>query len=235
MGKFKKEKPSTSGTRIVGANTKFKNTLSESSKRYLRRQSKDVYSTMAKDEGYRSRAAYKLIHVQDKYPFIKKGQTVVDLGAAPGGWSQVVADILTDKNKNIQGKIFASDILLMEEIPNVTFIKGDFTKPETLEKFAAWGYPGKADVVISDMAQNTLGMARADHLAQMQLVDLAVEFALNNLNKGGSFLTKIFQGGEEKELRDGLRKHFDKVQFIKPPSSRKDSREIFLLATGFKG
>jgi 23S rRNA (uridine2552-2'-O)-methyltransferase len=216
---------------MKGANTRFaKAGLTASSQRYLKRQSSDPYVKAAKAEGYRSRAAFKLKHIQTKFPLIKAGYTVIDLGAAPGGWSQICTEIMRG-----HGKIFALDLLWFPPIAGVITMKADFTTAEAHTKLAAAGYKGPADVVLSDMAPNTLGVAAADHLAQMVLAEAAADFALVNLKLGGSFLCKIFQGGEEVGLRERLRPHFTKVQVLKPPSSRKESREIFLLATGFTG
>lgn len=221
---------------VRGGRTKFRKQVSESSKQYLLRQAKDPYVRAAQAQGYRSRAAFKLLEVQEKHHILRPGQIVVDLGAAPGGWSQVAANIMEHK-----GKVFALDVLLMPELAGVTFVKGDFTEEETLQKLKDYmredGYDADkgVHVVLSDMAPNTTGHAASDHLQIMGLAELAADFALNHLKLKGSFLCKLFQGGEEVAFRDQLRKHFEVVKFVKPSSSRKDSREMFLLATGFKG
>jgi len=211
--------------KIVGARTKFGNSVSESSRRYLVRQAKDGFSTKARRDGYRSRAAYKLVHLQDKHKLIKPSNVVVDLGAAPGGWCQVIMDILSPK-----GKLVAMDILRMDPMEGVAIIKGDFNDEAVVEELDA-ALEGRAvDVVVSDMAPNTTGSRSADHLRIMQLVEEGLVFALRHLKPGGHFACKLFMGGEEIGFREELRKHFEKVVFEKPDSSRKDSREMFIVA-----
>lgn len=217
------------GRKILGARTKFGNSVSESSRRYLVRQAKDTFSTKARREGYRSRAAFKLLHIQDKHKIIKPSSVVVDLGAAPGGWCQVIMDILSPK-----GKLVAMDILHMDPMENVEIIRGDFNKDTVIERLDE-ALEGRAvDVVVSDMAPNTTGSRSADHLRIMQLVEEALVFALRHLKPGGHFACKLFMGGEEIGFRETLRQHFDKVQFEKPESSRKDSKEMFIVALGRK-
>ncbi|MAI07652.1 MAG: rRNA methyltransferase [Magnetococcales bacterium] len=220
---------------IIGGKTKFKSQLSKSSKEYLLRQAKDPYVKKAIKEGYHSRAAFKLKEINDKHKIIRPGMVVVDLGAAPGGWCQVVKEEMAKGGRGLGGgKIFGLDKIWMEDVEEVTFIKGDFTENEVYEKLLA-ECPEKVNVVLSDMAPETSGHDGTDHLRIMGLVEMAADFALNMLKPKGAFLTKIFQGGEEIKFREEMRKHFDKVQFIKPNSSRKESREVFLLCTGFKG
>lgn len=220
---------------IVGGKTKFKSQLSKSSKEYLLRQAKDPYVKKAIKEGYHSRAAFKLKEINDKHKIIRPGMVVVDLGAAPGGWCQVVKEEMAKGGRGLGGgKIFGLDKIWMEEVEEVSFIKGDFTENEVYEKLLS-ECPEKINVVLSDMAPETSGHDGTDHLRIMALVEMAADFALNILKPKGTFLTKIFQGGEEIKFREEMRKHFDKVQFIKPNSSRKESREVFLLCTGFKG
>ena len=213
----------------ITSTTKFRRSVSESSKNYLKRQVSDQYVLASKKAGYRSRAAYKLIELNEKLNFIKPGMSVVDLGSSPGGWCQVLSEKLGDK-----GKILAADIILMKELPHVEFIKGDFTEDETYERVLA-SCPEKVDVVLSDMAPSTSGHAGADHLQCMMLAELAADFAEKMLKEGGLFICKIFQGGEEVAFRNALRKLYDKVAFVKPDASRSESREIFIVATGFKG
>jgi len=216
---------------LDGGKTKFKKQISESSKQYLLRQAKDPYSKQAIKDGYRSRAAYKLMHINEKANFIKPGMKVVDLGAAPGGWCQVLQRLMA---KGGGGRVVAIDKIYMDPVEGCTVLKGDFTKDEVYEELLTF-CPDGVDVVLSDMAPETIGHSGADHLRCMALVELAFAFALETLKPGGTFLTKIFQGGEEVKFRNELRQYFEKVSFQKPPSSRKESREIFVLAQGFKG
>jgi 23S rRNA (uridine2552-2'-O)-methyltransferase len=202
-----------------------------SSKLWLERQLNDPYVAQAKREGYRSRAAFKLIEIDDKYRLLKPGHTVVDLGAAPGGWSQIAAKRVHAPQ---QGRVVAIDILQMETLPGVEFAQIDFLDagaPDRLKEMLG----GPADVVLSDMAANATGHARTDHLKIMALVELAVDFAREVLAPGGAFLSKVLQGGTEASLLAGLKRDFAKVQHIKPPASRADSAELYLLATGFRG
>lgn len=234
MGSLKDRKPKAKKVeiedrKILGAgNTKFKKQIDEKSKQYLLRQAKDPYVKQAIKMGYHSRAAFKLIQINEKVKIIKPGMTVVDLGAAPGGWCQVLKEQMGSK-----GKIIALDKIWMQEVEDVTFIKGDFTEDECYEQLMETS-PDKVDVVLSDMAPETTGHTATDHIRIMGLVEMAFEFADQVLKPGGTFLTKIFQGGEEVAFKKEMQKKFNKVQYIKPPSSRKDSVEIFMLCTGFK-
>jgi 23S rRNA (uridine2552-2'-O)-methyltransferase len=216
--------------KIVGGETKFKKQTSESSRRYLRRQDKDIYTNKAREEGYRSRAAYKLLEINKKYNFLRNNMAIADLGCAPGSWCQVLNRVLKGNNHTI----VAIDKLPIDALENVHFVKGDFTKDEVYEELLAL-CPEGLDVVLSDIAPETSGHQNNDHLRSMALVELAFDFALTTLKRDGVFLTKIFQGGEEVDLRNTMREHFNKVAFVKPPSSRKDSKEIFLIGLGFKG
>lgn len=214
--------------------TKFKKQISQSSKEYLLRQAKDQYVKKAIKEGYHSRAAFKLKEINDKHKIIKPGMVVVDLGAAPGGWCQIVKEEMMKGGKGLGGgKIFGLDKVWMEKVEEVHFIKGDFTENEVYEELLKQ-CPEKVNVVLSDLAPETSGHDSTDHLRIMALVEMAADFALKTLKPGGTFLTKIFQGGEEIKMREDMRKRFTKVQFIKPHSSRKESREVFLLCMGFK-
>ncbi len=222
-----KEKNDKADRKALKKNGKFDNKkLTESSKRYLRRQVKDIYSDKARKDGYRSRAAYKLLEIDDKFQILKGAKSVVDLGAAPGSWSQIAA--------RFADKVIALDKIEMDGIRNVDMITGDFTTDECLEELESM-CPAGIDVVISDMAPETSGISSHDHLRQMGLSELAADFAINNLNKGGHFACKIFVGGQEKEYQMMLRKYFEQVKFYKPESSRKDSRETFIVATNFQG
>lgn len=197
-----------------------------SSTLWLKRQLSDPYVEKAKKDGYASRAAYKLLEIDERAKILKKGQVVIDLGAAPGGWSQVAA---------AKGcKVIALDLLEMNEVPGVTFFQMDFTDdtaPEVL--IDAMGGAG-ADLVISDMAPNTTGHRNTDHLKIMALVEMAYYFARDVLKPGGVFLAKVRQGGAENELLTQMKKDFTTIKHIKPPASRKESSETYLVATGFK-
>jgi 23S rRNA (uridine2552-2'-O)-methyltransferase len=202
-----------------------------SSKLWLERQLNDPYVAQARREGFRSRAAYKLIEIDDKHHLLKPGMTVVDLGAAPGGWSQVAAKRVGAPG---EGRVVAIDILEMEPVPGVDFAKIDFLDPAAPDRLKEM-LGGPADVVLSDMAANATGHARTDHLKIMALVELAADFAREVLAPGGAFLAKVLQGGTEASLLAQLKRDFTKVQHIKPPASRADSAELYLLATGFRG
>jgi len=203
---------------------------SVSSRLWLERQLNDPYVARAKREGMRSRAAYKLIEIDDKAHFFKKGSRVIDLGAAPGGWSQVAAERIGSPK---HGKVIAIDLLPMEPMPGVNFIKLDFldhAAPAKLKEMIG----GPADVVLSDMAANATGHARTDHLKIMALVEAAAEFAREVLAPGGTFLAKVLQGGTEAALLTSLKRDYKSVKHVKPPASRTDSAELYLLATGFR-
>lgn len=191
----------------------------------------DAYVQRAQREGYRSRACYKLKEIQEKDKLIKQGMTVVDLGAAPGGWSQVAAELTGDR-----GRVIASDILPMDALAGVEFVQGDFTEQEVLERILHLiGSDDQVDLVISDMAPNMSGMSSVDQPRSMHLVELAVDLASQVLKPGGNFLAKVFQGeGFEALLRD-LRQNFQTVLTRKPKASRARSREVYLLAKGYRG
>jgi 23S rRNA (uridine2552-2'-O)-methyltransferase len=199
-----------------------------SSKLWLERQFNDPYVARAKREGYRSRAAFKLAQIDDKARFLKKGARVVDLGAAPGGWSQVAA-----KRVGRQGRVVAIDVLPMEPVAGVDFVRLDFLDASAPDKLRTM-LGGPADVVLSDMAANATGHARTDHLKIMGLVEAAAEFAREVLALGGTFLAKVLQGGTETSLLAALKRDFAQVKHVKPPASRADSAELYLLATGFR-
>ena len=208
----------------------------KSSAAWIQRQAHDPYVARAQKDGYRARAAYKIIEMNERYHFFKNGQVVVDLGAAPGSWSQYVA------REFPKSKIFAMDLLEIKPINNVEFYQGDFTSDEALrwleEKLNLQHEEigrGTADVVMSDMAPNTVGHKKTDHLRQMVLLEYALDFALHALKKGGTFIAKSFTGGTTNELLKQIKEHFENVHHIKPPASRKDSVEMFIVATGFRG
>jgi len=203
-----------------------------SSKLWLERQLNDPYVAQAKRDGYRSRAAYKLLEIDDKYHVLKPGMTVVDLGAAPGGWSQIAARRVGADNG--KGKVVAIDLLEMPEIAGVTFAQLDFHADDAPERLTAM-IGGRADVVMSDMAANTTGHRKTDQLRIVGLVEIATAFAADVLNPGGAFLAKVFQSGADTELLAQLKRDYATVRHVKPAASRQDSAERYVLATGFRG
>jgi 23S rRNA (uridine2552-2'-O)-methyltransferase len=203
-----------------------------SSKLWLERQLNDPYVAQAKRDGYRSRAAYKLIEIDDKHRFLKSGMTVVDLGAAPGGWSQVAAKRVNALSG--KGKVVAIDLLEMPEIPGVTFAQLDFLNDDAPEKLMAM-MGGGADAVLSDMASNTTGHRKTDQLRIVGLVETAAAFAAEVLNPGGTFVAKVFQSGADADLVAQLKRDFTSVRHVKPAASRQDSSERYVLATGYRG
>jgi 23S rRNA (uridine2552-2'-O)-methyltransferase len=220
----------TTGRLHVTVKTGGKRKLS--SKLWLERQLNDPYVTQAKRDGLRSRAAYKLIEIDDKYHFLKPGITVVDLGAAPGGWSQIAA--MRVGAANGKGRVVAIDVLEMPEIPGVSFAQLDFLKEDAPDKLLQM-IGGRADVVLSDMAANTTGHRKTDQLRILGLVEGAAVFAADVLNPGGSFVAKVFQSGADAELLAQLKRDFASVRHVKPASSRQDSSERYVLAMGFRG
>ena len=203
---------------------------SKTSLGWLKRHVNDPYVKQAQKDGYRSRASYKLLEVQEKYKLIRPGMSVVDLGAAPGGWSQVTSRLIGG-----QGRLIASDILEMDSIPDVTFIQGDFTQDEVLAQILEAVGNSQVDLVISDMAPNMSGTPEMDMPKAMFLCELALDLAARILKPGGNFVIKVFQGeGFDAYVKDARQK-FDKVQMIKPDSSRGSSREQYMLAWGYRG
>ena len=201
--------------------------MKTSSKRWLERQINDQYVDEAKKQGYRARSAFKLIELDEKAHILKKGMKIVDLGAAPGGWCQVAVE------KGCS-KIIAIDLLAIDPIPGVDFIQLDFmddSAPDKLKELLG----GQADVVLSDMAPNTTGHRQTDHLRIMEVVEAAHLFATEVLKPGGTFVAKVFQGGTQSETLAEIKKNFEKVKHIKPPASRKESSEQYVVATGFRG
>lgn len=225
----KKEKGS--GSRHLTVKLKKSRGRSISSQRWLQRQLNDPYTQEAQKLGYRSRAAFKLIHIHEKYNILKPSMRVVDLGAAPGGWCQVLTEYIdTSKSRN---EIIAIDILEMEPMAGVTTLQLDFENPDAPEVLKS-NMSGAADLVLSDMAPPTTGHKNTDHLRIMALVEMAYDFAEQILAPGGVFVAKVFQGGTEQELLKKLKQDFEKVHHFKPESSRKDSSEMFVVAIGFK-
>jgi 23S rRNA (uridine2552-2'-O)-methyltransferase len=202
---------------------------SQSSRAWLERQLNDPYVQRAKREGFRSRAAFKLIEIDDKHHILKRGARVVDLGAAPGGWSQVAA-----RRVGPRGRVVGIDVLEMDELPGVTFAQLDFLDADAPDKLKAM-LGGAADVVLSDMAANATGHRQTDHLKIMALVEMAAQFAGEVLQPGGAFLAKVIQGGTEGTLLAALKRSFASVKHVKPTASRADSAELYVLATGFRG
>jgi 23S rRNA (uridine2552-2'-O)-methyltransferase len=202
-----------------------------SSRQWLERQLNDPYVARAKREGMRSRAAYKLIEIDDKARFLKRGMRVVDLGAAPGGWSQVAAERVGAPQ---HGKVVAIDVLSMDPVPGVDFVRLDFLDTVAADKLKKM-LRGPANVLLSDMAANATGHARTDHLKIMALVEAAADFARGVLAPDGAFLAKVLQGGTEGALLTALKRDYKSVKHVKPPASRADSAELYLLATGFRG
>jgi 23S rRNA (uridine2552-2'-O)-methyltransferase len=200
-----------------------------SSRTWLERQISDPYVARAKREGLRSRAAYKLAEIDEKYRLLKPGGRVVDLGAAPGGWSEIAV-----RRVGAGGRVIALDILEMKSISGVEFLKLDFLDDAAPEQLKAM-LGGKADVVLSDMAANATGHRPTDHLRIMALAEAAVQFAREVLDGGGSFVCKVLQGGTETALLAALKRDFATVKHVKPPASRTDSAELYLLARGFRG
>lgn len=203
-----------------------------SSQRWLQRQLNDPYVAEARKRGYRSRAAFKLLQLDDQFRFLKPGARVVDLGAAPGGWSQVAARKVGALEG--KGKVVAIDLLEMPEIPGVTFTQLDFMDdraPDMLREMIGGG----ADVVMSDMAANTTGHRKTDQLRIVGLVEAAAAFAAEVLKPGGTFIAKVFQSGADAELLAQVKRDFATVRHVKPAASRQDSSERYLLATGFRG
>lgn len=203
-----------------------------SSKLWLERQLNDPYVAQAKRDGFRSRAAYKLREIDDKHRLFKQGQVVVDLGAAPGGWSQIAAKRVGSVEG--RGKVVAIDLLEMPELPGVTFAQMDFLDDRAPEKLRAM-IGGGADVVMSDMAANTTGHRKTDQLRIIGLVESAAAFACEILNPGGTFVAKVFQSGADAELLAQLKRDFTTVKHVKPAASRQDSSERYVLALGFRG
>jgi 23S rRNA (uridine2552-2'-O)-methyltransferase len=218
-----------SGVRNLKQRVKTANKRSLSSQKWLERQLNDPYVARAKREGYRSRAAFKLLEIDEKYKILKPGQKIVDLGAAPGGWSQIAAKVVGPK-----GKVVGIDLLPIDPMAGVEFIELDFLDESAPGKLIEM-LGGAADVVMSDMAANTTGHKKTDHLRIIGLAEAAIYFAREILAPGGAFVAKVFQGGTENQLLADLKRDFAVVRHVKPAASRSDSAELYVLATGFRG
>jgi 23S rRNA (uridine2552-2'-O)-methyltransferase len=223
-------KPGSSRALKVRVKTARRRTVS--SQRWLERQLNDPYVQRAKREGWRSRAAFKLIEIDDKYHFLKPGQKIVDLGAAPGGWSQVAARRIGAVEG--RGKIVGIDLLPVDPMPGAEFIMLDFLAEEAPQTLIAM-LGGEADVVMSDMAANATGHKKTDHLRIMGLAEAGAEFAREVLAPGGVYLAKVLRGGTEGALLADLKRDFATVRHVKPAASRADSAELYVLAMGFRG
>lgn len=209
-----------------------KGKLKASSRRWLERHINDPYVQRAKLEGFRARAAFKLLEIDEKHQILKGARRIIDLGAAPGSWSQIAAKVTNSTDEDC--RVAGIDFLEVDPLPGVTFLHLDFLDPEA-PRLLIEAIGGTPDVVLSDMAAPTTGHQRTDHLRTMHLCEVAAHFAVEVLGEGGHFLAKTFQGGTEKDLLNMLKQNFRQVLHIKPASSRQESVEMFLLAKGFKG
>lgn len=199
---------------------------STGSQKWLTRQLNDPYVRAAKEQGWRSRAAFKLLELDDRFHLIRRGARCIDLGAAPGGWAQVLV-------ARGAAQVAGVDLLAMDPVAGATILQGDFTNDAMPDRLRAL-LGGPADLVLSDMAPNTTGHTQTDHMRIMDLAALALHFAQDALIPGGSFVAKVFQGGTERTLLNELKRRFTSVRHAKPPASRKDSSELYVVATGFR-
>ena len=220
------------GTRNVHVKVKTARGRKLSSTRWLQRQLNDPYVLEANRLGYRSRAAFKLIELDEKFKFLSKGKRILDLGAAPGGWTQIAVNI--SKPETSDGKVVALDINEMEDMPGATVIQHDFMDDDA-PRILKEALNGPADVVLSDMAAPATGHSDTDHMRIMMLCETALEFAYEVLAPGGTFIAKVFQGGTENTLLAQMKKRFETVRHAKPAASRKGSAEMYVVAIGFKG
>ena len=195
----------------------------------MSRHLSDPFVKQAQKDGYRSRSAYKLIELNEKDRLIRPGMRIMDLGSAPGGWSQVAGKLVGRK-----GRVLATDILPMDALPNVDFIQGDFTDDAIVQQLLAWLDGGRFDLIISDIAPNITGITSADQASSIYFLELALDTVCKTLKPGASFAAKLFQGSGSDQYLKALRKHFEKVLIRKPAASRKESREVYLVAKGFK-
>lgn len=227
-----RERKAGTGARALKTRVKKKRGLKNSSRRWLERHLNDPYVHRANAEGMRSRAAYKLSEIDDRHRILGPGMKVIDLGAAPGGWSQVAAARV--KSDAQHPSVVGIDYLEMDPVPGAAILQADFLDEDAPERLIAV-LGGPPDVVLSDMAAPTTGHRRTDHLRTMHLCEAAADFAISVLRPGGHFLAKTFQGGAEAELLTRLKRNFHSVHHVKPPASRGESVELYLLAKGFKG
>ena len=227
MSKPPSSKTGPASGRKLSVNVKTAKKRSPASAEWLRRQLNDPYVVAAKQQGWRSRAAFKLLELDDRFGIIQKAARVVDLGAAPGGWTQVAL-------KRGAAKVVGIDLLAIDPIPGATLLQADFNDPEIPDRLVQ-AMDGKASLILSDMAPNTTGHAATDHLRIMALAELAAAFAIENLEPGGAFVAKVFQGGSERAMLDALKRDFSSVRHAKPPASRKESSELYVVAMGFRG
>jgi 23S rRNA (uridine2552-2'-O)-methyltransferase len=214
-------------TRAEGVALRTASGRTPASQRWLTRQLNDPYVQAAQKQGWRSRAAFKLIELDERFHLIRPRARVIDLGAAPGGWTQAAL-------RRGAGQVVALDLLAIDPIPGADLVQGDFADPGTAERLAAL-LGGKADLVLSDMAPNTTGHAATDHVRIMALAESALEFAESVLAEGGSFVAKVFQGGSERQMLERMKRAFRTVRHAKPPASRKESSELYVVAQGFRG
>ncbi len=214
-------------SRALSVPVKTAKSRTAASQRWLSRQLNDPYVTAARQQGWRSRAAFKLLELDDKFHLIRRGARVLDLGAAPGGWTQVAV-------KRGAASVLAVDLLAIDPIHGATTLQADFTDADMPARLMA-ALGGGADLVLSDMAPNTTGHAATDHIRIVALAELAIDFAIQVLSPGGNFVAKVFQGGSERSVLDTLKRHFSQVRHAKPPASRKESSELYVVALGFKG
>lgn len=215
------------GARNLGTRLRTARGRSVSQQRWLTRQLNDPYVAAARKAGWRSRAAFKLIEIDDRFKLIRRGARVLDLGAAPGGWSQVAL-------QRGAARVVGIDLLAIEPLAGVEFVQGDIAaEGADLDLIARLG--GEADLVLSDMAPNTTGHSATDHVRIIVLAELALDLALRTLAPDGSFVAKVFQGGSEKNMLEPMKRAFRSVRHAKPPASRKESSELYVVATGFRG
>jgi len=222
-------KPPIEGGRGLSTRLRTAKGRTTASQKWLERQLNDPYVRAARAAGWRSRAAFKIIELDEKYSLFKPGQRVVDLGAAPGGWTQVAVQRVGGA-----GKVVGLDLLPMDEIVGATLLQGDF-EDVAVEQEVLRVLDGPADLVLSDMAPNTTGHNATDHLRILGLIDLALDFASKVLVPGGGFVAKAFQGGTERDLLNRMKRDFASVKHAKPPASRKGSAEMYVVAQGFRG
>jgi 23S rRNA (uridine2552-2'-O)-methyltransferase len=215
-----------SGRRTGERKVIARNARTESSKKWIERQLQDPYVRKARDEGYRSRAAYKLLEINQAARILRRGQRIVDLGCAPGGWIQVAL-------RHGAAEVVGIDLLALEPIEGAHIIEGDIGNPADIARMMA-GLSGRPDLVLSDMAANTTGHRQTDHLRTVGLVEMALAFAVEHLAEDGTFCAKVFQGGTAKAVLDQLKRHFRSVKHIKPAASRAASPEIYVVAKGFR-